>query len=518
MSELIQFNDEDLKKAIVQYWGGQGITIADETAMKLVEEVRSKMQNQTLDELKLAINQLKLELSSEKEASLNFNIIINSSSKFLNSLAKFSAFEEMKKEEIKEAFKNLIEAAQKAGQDLPTFRQNLKSEKDKLIKRLRLIKDKIDRLNNYDPNTDFEGNLDKLTKNKELVDVSNLENDILAGKRITGKKRKSDYEFINKNQLKNLDDILGVIDWKIELDENTYKLLRVWSRKRFNFEKLLGNNIKKFYQTQLRRYASYLQYLTDKESFYLKRINEIEHLSTVSREKNQILERYISEESNYYKNLPANKDLTQELVMAIKAREENLKKEWEELKNNIANSAKNIKELKDENVKEISRILNEIQEIQFNQPAIADLSEKYFFDPDFITWAMGKKGITETRQYTSPFLGTDKWNVETGNKFDQVINNMETTWKKGQIIYWAQNPPNESTKDDANTVSRGKPERVTALTQDVNISPYMTDEQKKMVKSIAKNYSGGWLDETKFEVARNPKTHWHLLFTLSKQE
>ena len=152
MSQPVVFSDQDLQAAIVSHFKEQGVTINEDTARQLTQEVRGKLKQSTDDELKLALSEMKMELSptiaSSEPSALYAHSVVNTNAKIYNIVN--SAFKNMNRDDVTQAMAQLAQAANSNGATLKEQKNIIAKEIHNAQRNLSRVESKIKSISGFD--------------------------------------------------------------------------------------------------------------------------------------------------------------------------------------------------------------------------------------------------------------------------------------------------------------------------------------------------------------------------------
>ena len=583
MEEQIQFNDESLKRAIVVFWSKQGIVVDDTTAQKFVKDIRDKMKSSTTSELQLALSELKMELTPEAEASLEYGKVIKAS---MTSFSKL--FSDVENILLK------VEAGKLSRDDLRIISDELKQITGTVGKKnrkwqLEVLKTRIEQKNqeykqilamldavdNYDKASDVDGEIEKLASNKKLKQIALSQEDLFNASlqknpRITG----SQFESSMGESLNKLDDLTGSFEWT---NPETKKKVKIWTRKRLNFELQLGITDPaklKYWEYKKDLYKDFVSYYKQLETLVGEQLSSMMRISEIMNtpiQKMDQLATFIP--SMYYHSKPekgekglgqATEQLTEkrmqertdlERASETIAKMREMRKLLEEAKELFGEYTDEIAlaETLDKKQEEVAkfRASKFVSEIEYSSIPRSNMTpeelksltslhpvlERKLFDQSFIGGALnlldprgpGAANLTEEerlyRQRVKSDAPANAWTLGNIRKTDEgtirKINSSPVTWKKGFDIYYHSFwPENEVDKkrlaETNNNCIRGIRKAIFPLIKAISTDPSMNPEERKNALRDVEKYKSGITEDRKKAFALDRKIHWSTLFNLAK--
>ena len=237
------FTDEALKNSILKYYESSGAT-KNIDLEKAVADIRSKVKNNTMDELKLALRELKLEMSDGKSAtaSITFKGLLDSADKII-SIALNMRQPVPIDEDVLTRVNNDLKALNsqiKIQKDTTAkdIENSLKSAKQQVSK----IYKELDKLDNYDPMFDNNSSLEALLQNPQIMQLTEMDIPLLVEKRNSKKIPTAKMDNYNSKMPKKektlIDNTFGPIQWI----QGRVGMEPVFPRKRIIFELLKGKS------------------------------------------------------------------------------------------------------------------------------------------------------------------------------------------------------------------------------------------------------------------------------------
>jgi len=514
------FTDQDLKDAIKQYFQAGGLTVTDSAANSAVSSVRAKVKNNTLEELKLALSELKQEIQSDDkkevtDASMSLVSLLNRTNAIISFAISMRQPVKIDEEILKRINNDLQQINSSIRVAKETTAKGIQVEIKEFRKKLNLIYKELDKIDNYDPIVDNNSTLELAMQNPEIMEASEADIPLIAYKRNTKNNptAKMDNYISNmpKQQKLLLDKVFGPVQWVNGAKGKD----PIFPRKRINFELLKGKTpgqipgatgINGSYH---RKMAS----LKASKQVYEQIIAEMDAVlnNLWNRGKNLAIEQHIDSElrTGFYHIEP----------QFIKAKVEQLGNEMKQVLGEISKSILSGK--KDSSAEHQQELYDNLIEAGIEQDA--QLSERWLdsvggksdfnflqeasmfssvVEPAFFHSQTDKLASTPVRQETT--LGTSNWEIPDMSPDDPSkyqIAKMPASFSKGRIIY------NYLTKDDSN-------EKV------VDDYKFIINNSESRVSQDSRNpyVSFGGVPVSKLQLAKMPGLHWKIYWALSRAE
>jgi hypothetical protein len=282
------FQDSDLQNAIIEYWGAQSVIIPAENAMTMVEEVRSKIKNNTREELMMALSELKATLASEEDISkaASFEFLMKKTNALINFIKSVkigpvtaSVYDRpvadlraKTVENLKQEFESIVgglyvkENLTKRG-----FMDKIKSMKIELA----TIDKELSLMDDYDPMKDKDGKMSELLNNQAVDSATSKEAELVIKARASKNPDAFQVKYNNTmdpKEVKAIEQAFGQNQWVMRTmnkdDGTSVKAPSLlWSRKRINYEMSKGRNLSG--AITLQNYFDRMTLLTAKRISYL---------------------------------------------------------------------------------------------------------------------------------------------------------------------------------------------------------------------------------------------------------
>lgn len=543
MSQPVVFSDQDLQAAIVAHFKEQGVTINEDTARQLTQEVRRKLKKSTDDELKLALSEMKMELSptisSSNSSYLHAHSVVNTNANIYNIVN--SAFKNMTRDDVTQAMAQLAQAANTNGKTLKEQRNVISKEIHNAQRNLSRVETKIKSISGFDEESEAErkqileliddDNLQKITekehsalgktrasKDSESKRVGYTPQEIKALNRSFSPSRKDAEGNVVQEYTNNLPTLsFG------EVGENRSNERLLWTRKRFAFERALGRENEPLYAKRVTQYRTYIAILMHERLVLGQLIASKQRLIIATGKiAEQTQATQAIEHFHYDAEKGKNINFLQ-LKNLLSAYVEGLR----QAENNYLLSLKDVKvtdEEMDDVENEINEFLNSLNAGTEPEAYVQRSSEKATFEPEYV-YSQARQGRTNDQDESAKFrqegkLAPNDWsfkNIEQhAPEVAAKIEKEPTTWRKGWAIFNWGDKPSKATKTDVGTIL--KPKISPKITQTVQLSPYATDKEKEFVINNINRFNTTGLDEgSKLRMANGP-WHWAILWNLSKDK
>jgi len=491
---------ENLKGAILNHWKEDGVYIADQTAVQMAEEVASKMKAPTLDELRLALSELKLDLNPT-EARTNDMVVTAKSviSKSIDALHKVGGFGGATREEVEMASKEIINLAKRTGNSIKQEREEIQKRK-KRTKRLReTVYNKINAINNFEDDSEDSQKeiLDLVANNPQLQELVQKEYEALpydwgAGGPVQKHQLKGpNTSEVNKigytpENIQALNEAFGggkgknpfMIQAVDQRKKVTDRLL--WTRKRFAFERAIGNADKPLYAKKLGFYQAYVTLYKRQAAILTEAIQDMDRIMVSTRKQTNKGKVYVTKVVEHLHSKSVNKDALEDAQAVYEAEVRKYAEEKAELGSDSVEYEK------------IQRELDQLAEKEETEPVLTD-SGSMNFDPEFI-YGLGKKGGKAHQQAT---IAPNVWSITPeGSVAANPLEDTDISWKYGHALYDYLDTYTKETERDVNDVLK-KYEEKKKVDQKFAESPYATEEQIADFEEREESYVNGWTREKK---------------------
>ncbi len=520
----VNFNDEDLKSELIKYFSKLNKMVDDFTATKMVQEIRSKIKDGTRNELKMIFDELKAEFEGEEEKAASFKNL-NIYTKFANRIIQLS---QQNPSDLNLSAEQIRELSSKSGEALQNYKKEIEKKINEINLQLDKIKDDLSKANNYDPSEDMENSITAILQDPDVKKFAEQEYASLAknsttggeGRPNLGKNQSSDYDVISysRDQLAKLDEAFGIL----EFHNDKGQLKRLWTRKRLNYEMLMGRSESVLFKNKLNLYKGFVaQQRLLLSTLKVQKSNLFDSRLQI-RKQTQLVDQIQSLAAGFFHTDSANQAFVQKLSNALSKKAEEYKQSLKVLISNLNNyislqKSNNDKKLYDFITEESGT--QQVTDEYFRHLEPKLIQEKELLDPKFKA-TKREKAKDETQKQRAN-MGSNIWELDSPDQdLNKEFSEMNTTWVKGKMLYEAKDPARPSTKQDAATIAYGDPQRVVALTQNISQSPDMTDEEKKMAINQLKQYTTrGMSDESKKDLlSEDIPLHWSIFFALAKKE
>jgi hypothetical protein len=551
MSTKVQLSDEALKGAIINHWKGLGIAITDQTSNDMVKEVRGKMKEGTDDELRLALSELKMDLTPDDPTISSSNRLIVTAESVIKNYAlgsyvlKNASLEGMSRDEVSRLISDLSAMASANGRTMKEQRTWISAEIHRLQKRIKRISDEMANLSNFDESDESAKAeiLQLIDSSPELQQATQKEHVATPYKMVTNKDGKTlpqaayklkgenvseaaklqydakEIEIINnafegKNSgvIRQMDDVNPDKRKGAEkgATRTTNKIL--WTRRRFAWEKALGNEDTPLYQARKGLYQSYVK-AKQKEATKLKlNIDSLDRIRLVTKKQGNIEEKNLTGIREHFHGA-ANKDHVEALDNRILSYETTLKEDKNRYASNLEKYGKDKQELE-----EVEAQLEQLMQATEFAPSESG-QEALDFDPEFLhgldRTPSSAEGLSAWQRQKAK-IGPNVWGINPdGTLSTEAAPGTETTWQKGQALYQKFDQPSKQTEMDVNTILtyRDAPK----ITQKFKVGPYAKDADiQRFIERLEKNSTKGWGADLKKKVA-NTAANWDILYNLSKK-
>lgn len=521
MSNQIQFNDQDLKQAIMSHWANQGVQVMENTADQMVQQVKSKLKNNTSDELKLALSELKLELTPTTSASEYHNLLIASHLKNIKTASYIllektaEAYKNMGRQEIMSLLGDLTQLAKESGRTLEEQKKYIDSLIGKIDKRLVRVTEQISALSNFDEkNTADQDAIVALIANPQLQQLTEQEHASLKGGR-AGKESEAKRVGYTPEQIKLINQAFSPASGSVlptmnsgYVSEGRSNERILWTRKRFAFERALGRDNTSLYQKRKAQYQGYVVY-KKREALQLKeQRHNLDRLRTVGRSRQKLSENLLTRTVEHA-HTAANKAAMEQIAVAMMKYREFLTSEEEFYSKYLQEYGRG-----EQNLKMIQQDIADLVAIENPEPISAG-DEKVSFDPEALFELRRDSQQGEAIRQPAK-IGPSVWSITPEGGEKAFTKGMDTTWQNGQAIYKTLDPETKQSQMDARTILtyRDSPK----ITQNFKVGPYATDEQvQSFVQRLENLPTRGMSDQAKKELA-DGNAHWSLLWNLAKKD
>ena len=515
------FTDEALKQAISKYYETSGSTKKFD-ADKAISDVRSKLKNNTMDELKLALKELKLEMTDEKSAVASIGLLGLVGR--IDTLVAYAAANLRKaptvdEQKISDINKELVDLNSRIRIEKNTTVQTLEERKKYFQTALNGVYKELDKLDNYDPIADNNASLEVLLSNPELVSMSEMDLALMDPKKGARPSKYKPYAAVDNYNTKMpakaksvLEKTFGPIQWS--KNEKGY-FRPVLTRKRIVFELMKGKSVGQIPgATGLGgSYRTKMLTLKAKKNTYQQIVAELNAVinNLWNRGKNLAVEQHIDSElrTGFY----------HVETSFIKSKVEQL---GEEMKQVISIIAENKLQGKDvvsmnhqqelyDNLIDAGIEQDSQMSDRWNMPIgeksnFNYLTEAEFFSSDFESASVHSRTVelATTPVRAESNLPTSLWNVPDVAGDDKAkfqVAKMPVSFTKGRVIY------DFLTKDDANTKA-------------VDDYKWLINNQEQKTAQDSRNqYVGfGSTAVSKAALARQQGLHWKIYWAISRPE
>jgi len=533
MSTQVSFNDEDLKNAIKKHFQGQGdvpVIIPDDMLNQLVQDFKTKQKKHTIEEFKLLLSELKMELQPSV-ATVNIGMIVESDVKPIQNvfaaLWREGGWGNATRNEISQLLAHLSSIARQNGKSIPEQRKLIEAEKSKLRHKIDALNSKVAEYNNFNENdkTSQEEMFNIIEQYPRLQELSAKEHEVLSGARIkhpsTGDSEAARMEYTPEDIALLNKIFVGKNSGKPEMmtfarskgngkQQIADRLL--WTKKRFAFEKALDPE-RENSELYTKRLAYYQQYVGSKkaEASELKiQMNMLDRILLASRTKNQITERFNTKMSEHFHGGAGVKDEPmQQLDSIVSKYQMDLREELNLIKSAGAEYSES-----DKKIVEIEAKLDAFMDLENPEPVMSSRDE-LAFDPERI-FELRAPHMPGAPTYQKATLPPNVWSVtQEGTISSQPLTGNEATWEQGYALYSKFDKPNKQSENAKHNIIRL--ENQPKVTQPINVNPYATEDQSQDAESAKqKNLAQPWDEATKRAVAGGP-ANWVLLWNLAKK-
>lgn len=545
MSQIINYTDDDLVSAIVTYWGNQGVTVNQNTAQQLAQEVRAKLKENTLDELKLALSEMKMELSPStaglREDAILAISALNGTNQIQN-LIKNADFGNMARNEVEEFLAQLASAAERTGISIKQQRQLLAKDIHNKQRQLDRVEQRIKSYSAFNESSEADQKeILELVNNAALQQLTEKEHATLGGARASKEPESKKVGYspeqileINKafspftqdkngNKTPLFTKNLPTFSFGEQLQQGRSNERLLWTRKRFAYERALGRENSKLYAKRLVQYRTYINTMMYERLALTQSIASKQRLAIAAgniAEQTKATEaiehfHYDPEKGKNVDFLQLRKYLSSYLVQ-LKEKENAYLSSLKE--SSVTDAAV------EEADKRIQDFMNALEADTLPEATPSRESELALFDPEYI-FTEGRQGRESEEGEGSKFrqkskLAPNDWsykNLEQNvPEIAAKLAESPTTWKKGWAIFNWGDRLSDDTKTDVGTILRQKISP--KITQMVQLSPYATDEEKSyIINNIDRFNRSGLTDASKMNMASGP-WHWSILWNLSKDK